>query len=161
MAQWSILWNLKIRLFLCVTLPSEFQSCKWNPPIIRNRNCNCQAPIFSTTWKWTISVAWMSIVGGIRMALITWRSQVWVIPMSSHIHLTQSRLSHFVCNSCAKTVETMEIMDTKDTFPPIFGHNGRYITLWTRSPMIGVQEVGGSNPLAPTNGGLPFGSPFS
>jgi len=62
----------------------------------------------------------------------------------------QSRLSHFMCNSCANKVETMKVMDT---FSPYFGHNGRnrrYNTMWTRSPLDGVQEVGGSNPLAPT-----------
>jgi len=35
---------------------------------------------------------------------------------------------------------------------PIFGHNrrnGRYDTLWIHAPLNGVQEVGGSNPLAP------------
>ena len=30
------------------------------------------------------------------------------------------------------------------------GHNGRCDTLWTHLLMNGVQEVGGSNPLAPT-----------
>jgi len=30
------------------------------------------------------------------------------------------------------------------------GHNGRKNTLWTHPPLNGVQEVGGSNPLAPT-----------
>ena len=31
------------------------------------------------------------------------------------------------------------------------GHNGRCDTLWTLLPLNGVQEVGGSNPLAPTS----------
>jgi len=30
------------------------------------------------------------------------------------------------------------------------GHNGRCTTLWTHPPLNGVQEAGGSNPLAPT-----------
>jgi hypothetical protein len=40
----------------------------------------------------------------------------------------------------------MELMDTMDIVLPYFGHNGRYNTLWTPSPLDGVQEVGGSNP---------------
>jgi len=60
-------------------------------------------------------------------------------------------------------METMEIMDTMDTFLLYIRHNGRngrYKTQWTPSPLDGVQEVGGSNPLAPTGFGLSQESPF-
>ena len=44
----------------------------------------------------------------------------------------------------------MEIMDIMDSFFSDLCTVWAQLTLWTHSPLNGVQEVGGSNPLAPT-----------